>query len=463
MGCTMTRKMGLFNIGKSMKGLNGFFNRYTCHWKGWSRDKKTKQAAKNYFAGILLPGKRKNMSGISRRVRLDPNVTQQFITDSPWDAQEVMRTNILTMSKKTANEAGILIVDDSGQAKKGNKSPGVGRQYSGTLGKIGNCQVFVECMYCIPGQKRNADAVYWPTGMRMYLPDKWFDDKQRCKKAGIPDDVEFKTKPEIALNLIERVCKEGVPHLAITADTGYGSDGGFRNTLQEWEEPYVLAVTPSRFSVVPEDTKIIPAGIKYASGTSRKHPGFPKSVKPKTADVIASEIPDEDWQDVEWSEGTKGRLTASFARTRVRVANSGKPTEEIGWLLFEKTNDGKLKAYMCWGLDTSPLDELVGIAHTRWVIEQGFKQMKGELGLDDFEGRKWQGWHHHAAMVIIAFSYLMLLRIEGTLSGEKLPCLPLVRREMARIHIRKIYEWKFSLSPEEAEEFLEEFPVLIPE
>lgn len=462
-GCTLARKRGLFAIGKSLKGIDSFFSDFTTHWEGWSRSKNTKRTAKNYFAGIILPGKRKNMSRISRRVRLDENTTQQFITDSPWDGQAVMATCLRTMSKKTANENGILILDDTGQAKKGNSSPGVQRQYSGTLGKTGNCQVFVNSTYCIPGVKRNADIVYWPTGMRMYIPEKWFEDKQRCKKAGIPEDLVFQTKPQIALDLIEKVRKEKVPHQAIIGDAGYGSDSGFRSKLREWHEPYALGVNPSHISVVPEDTDTVPAGTKYACGTSRKHPGFPIGIKPKAANDIASEIHDEEWEDVIWSEGTKGKLYAKFYRMQVRVANTGRPTDETGWLLFEKTKDGELKVYICWGFDDHSLGDIVGIAHTRWVVEQGFKQMKSELGLDDFEGQKWKGWHHHAAMVMIAFCYLMLLRLGGNPSGEKLPTLPQVRREMARLFVRKGLERKFKLTPEEAEEALVEMPYLVPD
>jgi SRSO17 transposase len=462
-GCTLAHKRGLFAIGKSLKGLDPFFREFSSHWVGWSRGKDTKRAAKNYFAGIILPGKRKNMSRISRRVRLDENTTQQFITDSPWDGQEVMATCLRTMSKKIANEKGILILDDTGQAKKGDNSPGVQRQYSGTLGKTGNCQVFVNSTYCIPGEKWNADVVYWPTGMGIYIPEKWFEDKQRCKKAGIPEDLVFRTKPQIALELIERVRKEKVPHQAIVGDAGYGSDGGFRSKLRKWHEPYVLGVNPSHISVVQEDADTIPAGTKYACGTSRKYPGFPNGIKPKAANVIASEILNEEWDEVTWSEGTKGTLSAHFTRMRVRVANAGRPTEETGWLLFEKTKDGELKAYICWGFDDHSLEDIVGIAHTRWVVEQVFKQMKSELGLDDFEGRKWKGWHHHAAMVMIAFCYLMLLRANGDSSGEKLPSLPQVRREMARLFVRKGLERKFNLSPEEADEAMEEMPYLIPE
>jgi len=193
----MKSSKSLFRIGSSLKGFPAYFHRFHEHWSKWSRSKDTVIAAKNYFIGITLPSKQKNMSQVAKRTRLDKNVIQQFISDSPWDADAVLATNISTMSRKFSDDKGILVVDDTGQGKQGTKSPGVKRQYSGTLGKTGNCQVLVESMYVTPGKNKNADAIYWPTGMRLYLPKEWCEDKQRRKEAGIPEDVEFKTKPEI--------------------------------------------------------------------------------------------------------------------------------------------------------------------------------------------------------------------------------------------------------------------------
>lgn len=254
-----------------------------------------------------------------------------------------------------------------------------------------------------------------------------------------------------------------MPHCAIVADADYGTDSGFREGLRQWEEPYVVAVIPSDFAVIAKDTPVIPAGTPYACGSLRKHPGFPPDMKPWTADVAAQEIPEKDWQTVVWSEGTKGKLSARFYRMRVRVTKAGRPTDETGWLLFETTHDGELKVYMCWGFNTASLETLVGLAHSRWVIEQGWKQMKGELGFDEFEGRKWRGWHHHAIMVAVAFSYLMLLRINEASSGQKLPSLPQVRRELLRIYTRRVFERHLHISPEEADGILEDIPFIVPE
>jgi len=465
MGCRVIYWRGLFKLGAGLKQLPGFFKQFSHHWNGWSRSNETKHAARSYLMGVILPGKRKNMSGISRRVRLDPNVIQQFLTDSPWDPIEVMKTVIRTISGNIASKKGVIIVDDTGQEKKGRKSPGVNRQYSGTLGKIGNCQIAVGCCYSVPGTVRNADAVYCPTGTQLYISEKWFEDEKRCKEAGIPDSLEFQTKPEISLELINRIREGKVPHRAITADTAYGTNGNFRRELREQEEPYVVAVIPSEISIVQEGTTVIPVETKSGyDETYQKHPmKFPKDVKTKTADVVAMEIPDDDWEKIEWSEGTKGKLFAQFTRMRVRVTKAGKPTDETGWILFEKTKDGELKVYMCWGLDDASLEELVSMAHIRWTIEQCFKQMKRELGLDEFEGRKWNGWHHHASMVMLAFCYLMLCRVEDVSPGEKLPTLPQVRREILRIYVRQVFERRLKIPPDEADAILDDIPFLAPE
>lgn len=453
----------LFNFNIGLKQISEFLSNFTPHWTGWSRSKNTRIAGRKYITGLILPGKQKNMSGISKRVKLDQNVVQQFITDSPWNAEEFMKTNIRVMSKETANDAGVLVIDDSGQKKKGNKSPGVKRQYSGTLGMVGNCQVFVTSWYCVPKGNRNADTTYWPTGMRLYIPEDWFDDEERCAEARLPKDLEFKTKQEIALDLIGNVCEEKVPHRAITADTAYGNDGKYRKKLREMKEPYVFAVTPSNISVIPENTSLIPAGTKARNGHIRKYPALPADVKPKTADKLREEINDNDWQRIEWSKGTKETLSGLFSRIRVRVVTDDRPSDETGWLLFERRKGVELRVYICWGLDDASIEELVRIAHIRWFAEQGFKQMKGELGLDEFEGRSWKGWHHHAAMVSVAFSYLILIRSFVNQNNEKLPTLPKVREEMARIIVRKALVRRFKISPEEADAFIDDEPYIIPE
>ena len=459
---------GLFQIGKVVKEVDNFLSPFKIHWGSddghkWSRNDDTKRAARNYSIGLLLPGRRKNMTGIANRLNIDNNAVQQFISDSPWDTRSVISTNMNGMRDLLTTNDGVIVFDDTGQVKKGTKSPGVARQYSGTIGKIGNCQVIVTSVYTIPGKTRNADAIYWPMNMDMYLPEKWFEDGQRLKAAGIPHDKVFQTKPEIALEQMDLIRNQKIPHCAIIADAGYGTNGDFRKELRRIKEPYALAVTPSKISVVPEGTPILPPGQKGLRGRATKHPTFPEGIISETAAKISADIRDEEWITVDWNEGTKGRLFADFVRKRVCVTNAGKPTDETGWLIIERTNGGDIKAHICWKLDNHSLEELVKIIHLRWTVEQCFAQMKGEVGMTDFEGRKWRGWHHHAAMTILAFCFLCLLRVLESESSEPLPTLPQLRREFLRVYTQRFLEIRLKISPEEAASVLEDLPFLIPE
>lgn len=464
----MSRREGLFKIGTAVKDLDPYLNGFQQHWgieKGnkWARSTNTKSSARNYMVGVMLPGKQKNMSKIAKRVAVDSNNIQQFISDSPWDPDAVMETNIEVMNRLTGDPRGIFIVDDTGQLKQGKTSPGVVRQYSGTIGKVGNCQVAVNCVYAVPAQKRNADIIYWPTGMSLYLPEEWTSDHKRRRKAGIPEELEFKTKPQIGLELLEKARMGGLPHQATVADAGYGTDFAFRKQLRDWKEPYVVGVRPDHISVVPEETEIILPEKKPGPGRPPKYPQLPNTVHAKTANEWFRGIKDEDWKTIAWTEGTKGTLQADFVRYRVRVVHDTHPTDETGWLLFERTSEEDWKVYMCWGLDDCSLEDLVKFAHSRWVIEQTYKQMKQELGLDQFEGRKWLGWHHNAAMVMLAFSYLMLLRIIHDPGEGPFPSLPQIRRELLRYYTRRFLELRLNLSVDEADAVLDDLPFLIPE
>ena len=458
-------RRGLLKIERVVKEVDHFLLPFQTYWGSednhrWSRDGDTKRAARNYCLGLLLPGKRKNMTGIASRLNIDNNVIQQFITDSPWDYESVVATNMKAMGELLTSKDGVIVFDDTGQAKKGTKSPGVARQYSGTLGKVGNCQINVTGVYAIPGDSRNADAIYWPLTMELYLSKEWFEDDERIKAAGIPSDMAFRTKPEIALDHLNVIRDENLRHRAVIADAGYGTDSKFRKQLRTLKEPYALAVTPSNLSVVPEETPLIPPGKGGSPGRPPTGPRFPLNVAPKRTSEIATEIGDEEWKTIEWSEGTKGSLSAQFVRKRVRVSYDGKPTDETGWLLIERTLQGEIKTHICWGLDTFSLEDLGKLIHLRWTVEQCFGQMKREVGMVDFEGRKWRGWHHHVAMVILAFSFLCLLRILESNTSDP---LPKIRREFLRLYTQRFLEIRLKISPPEAASILVDLPFLIPE
>jgi SRSO17 transposase len=372
------------------------------------------------------------MQRISQRMDVNENTIEQFIRESPWRYEELQDHLACQIPRCIRDETAAFIVDEVGLVKQGRHSVGVQRQYCGALGKVGNCQVGVDMTYAVPGKHRNADQRTWPLGMQLYLPKSWVHDKERRRECRVPESIQFRTKPEIALDLIDQVRKHNVTHTCTGADTGYGDDGKFRKGLRERKEPYVLSVTPTEPLVVDVLIPVIPPGEHRGRGRPRIHFTYPENVQPETPVMIAQRV--TNWTTVEWSEGTKGKLLGEFYRERVRVVG-GKPTryasDEIVWLLLEKRKGEKgneeLKAYFCWGMDTVSLKTLVEYAHLRWTIEQFHRETKQLLGLDRFEGRSWKGWHHHISMVLLAYAFIAEVRAK-TETGENLPSFPTVVR-----------------------------------
>jgi SRSO17 transposase len=284
---------------------------------------------------------------------------------------------------------GGLYLDDTANPKKGKHSVGVKRQWCGVLGKEENCQVLPTLVYGAP-KAVNANSVVWPLGIQLYLPEDWAEDEQRRDAAGVPGEIEFQTKTQIGLDMLERV-RERVPHGFVGADAFYGRDSEFRKQLREWKDPYVVGLQPQRFNCIATTLK---------------------KQEIRSARDWASAV---QWRTITWTEGTQEPLTARVARLRVQATLNGSPTEEEGWLLLED-REGEVHAWMCWGMDKASLKTLVTRAHHRWVIEDAHSLMKGELGLDHFEGRSWNGLHHHVTMVLIGLAFLQTLRVRA---GDK--------------------------------------------
>lgn len=377
----------------------------------WPRWRNTVKTAHDYLDGLLslTPGTRKNMQRLATSVDVPDDQLEQFIRESPWEA-DAIQTHVATRIPPTIQDpqAGIL-VDDYGVAKQGKHSVGAQRQYSGTIGKTGNCQVAVNLVYVAPGKDRNADQATWPLGTRLYLPESWTNDPHRRKEAHVPKEVRFQTKPEIALDLIDR--SRPLEHAFIGGDADYGSNGDFRAQLRAWNEPYVLAISPAHALVAPATARVVqPTG-------NRRHLSFPEGARVERVQDLFRKTR---WTRVEWTQGAKGTLGGWFSRRRVRIARKQEgrwASDEVAWLLLEKRKDqngrDEFKAYLCWGFDDDSLEELVAKAHLRWAIEHYHKEAKQLLGLDRFEGRTWPGWHHHAAMVMLAYAFLSWLRTQG--------------------------------------------------
>jgi SRSO17 transposase len=294
------------------------------------------------------------------------------------------------------------VVDDTGIVKDGKHSPGVKRQYSGTLGKIGNCQITVS-VHAV-GERGTL-----PLGWQLYLPEEWCDDQLRRRKAKIPDELGFRTKPRLAGELCERAAGWQVPTAPILADTAYGDDSGFRVQLAELELSYVLSVQLGTSVYGPETSFIVP---------SRNGPvGRPRTVarpdrKPESVRTLAERLPLESWQTLVCGTTPAGEERSSrFAFVRVVATNPVRnrhlpPRWE--WLIIEWP-EGEQGPSECWLSnlpDDEPLGRLARLARLRWTIELDYRQLKGELGLDHYEGRSYRGFHHHCALVTCAHAFL---------------------------------------------------------
>jgi SRSO17 transposase len=265
--------------------------------------------------------------------------------------------------------------------------------------------------------------------MKLYLLHEWIEDKTRRREAGIPKNINYKEKWRLALELLDNARKHDIPHHAVTADCAYGESTQFRAELRLRKEPYVLAVSPKNVSMVQTDIKLE----RIKSPRIRQF-RLPTNVKGKDASEIAQGLSEKDWKTISWAEGSKGMLERKLAMREVRVLSHGREcTDEVCWLLLEQDN-GELKSYFCWGFDRPMIEEFVRISRARWFIEQFYKEMKDELGLDHFEGRSWNGWNHHVVLTQIAYSYLAWNRYHDSNEdpNDPLPTLPEVRRQVVK-------------------------------
>jgi SRSO17 transposase len=277
-----------------------------------------------------------------------------------------------------------LVLDDTGFPKQGKASVGVARQYSGTLGKVGNCQVAVTCCYTDP-------QASWPVAVRLYLPQPWAEDPERRQQARVPAQMTFQTKPEIALACLDQARAWGVPHRCVVADADYGDNPNFLAGLESRQEWYVVGVrTDFRVSV----------------GRASTSPML-------RADELLQSVPRWQWRTIRWRQGTKGWLRKKFMAVRCwRVTAGGQ--RHVGWLVGERATRGQPeeRKYHWSNLSaTVTLEELAGYAHRRHAVEQFHEEAKGELGWDQYQGRLWPGFHRHAVTVMLAYSFLVWLEL----------------------------------------------------
>ena len=362
-----------------------------------------------YVRGLIEHGGRKSLQPTLFRLEETParyESLQQFLADSPWDPQLLVRA----CAERVGPEIGVLawVVDDTGIVKDGKHSPGVKRQYSGTLGKIGNCQITVS-VHAVGARGT------LPLGWSLYLPEEWCEESERRQKAKIPASVVFETKPRLAAGLCAQAVGWELPVAPILADSAYGEDTAFRTNLHESRLEYVVAVRAETSVYGPETSFAVPE----RTGTT----GRPRTVarpdrKPESLRAHAARLPARAWKTLPCRTTAVGEdVSSRFAFVRVVATHPVRtdclpPRQE--WLIIEWPPGAEAPSdYWLSNLPAnSERERLARLARLRWTIELDYRQLKGELGLDHYEGRSYPGFHHHCALVTCAHAFLTLERLD---------------------------------------------------
>jgi SRSO17 transposase len=359
---------------------------------------------RDYCTGLILPGERKSVEPMAAKTAPARTAAQHqsllhFVGVATWSDEKVL-TKVREMVLPSMERHGPIeawIIDDTGFPKQGTHSVGVQHQYCGQLGKEANCQVAVSLSIA------NHSASL-PVAYRLYLPKDWAADKARRGKAGVPTDIDFKTKLEIALEQIRWACKEGLPRGVVLMDAAYGVDSRLRTGITALELTYVAGIQP-KILVWPPGTGPRRKGRPLNNTGRRDEPDLISAKK------LALGLPKKAWRTIRWREGSADWLSSRFARVRVRVAHSQLMPELLSqeWLLIEWPG-GEPAPTKYW-LSTLPANidfrELVDFTKLRWRIERDYQELKQEVGLGHFEGRGWRGFHHHATMCIAAYGFLI--------------------------------------------------------
>jgi SRSO17 transposase len=361
---------------------------------------------RDYCTGLILPGERKSVEPMAARtnpghVSAQHQSLLHFVGAGDWSDEKVLAkiSELVLPAITRQGPMEVWIIDDTGLPKKGRHSVGVKAQYCGQLGKEANCQVAVSLSIA------NHFASL-PVGYRLYLPKEWAADHARRERAGVPEDIRFKTKQQIALELISRAHAADLPRGVLLMDLDYGRDSRLRTSVSALGLRYVAGIQPNVLMWVP--------------GTSPKRPD--KSLNNNgrrnepdliSAREVAHSLPEQAWHTISWREGSADRLSSRFARMRVRVGCNGAIPGQVAeeWLLIERPEGETKPSKFKYWLSTLPAEtsfhQLVDITKMRWRIERDYQELKQEVGLGHYEGRGWRGFHHHATLCIAAYAFLV--------------------------------------------------------
>ena len=391
------------------------------------RRSQSRNSLERYITGLLTDLDRKNCDTISAALAgTSTERLQHLLTDADWDSLKLDGARVRSLSAKSP-KGGMLVLDDTSFPKQGKASVGVARQYCGALGKRANCQVVVSAEY-VADEPESSRPLHWPLSGRLYLPEGWANDRERREISHVPEEVIFSSKPQIALSLVDLSREWEVPSEVVVADSGYGKYPSFLGGLEERKVSYVCGVE-STFGVrLPEEMR----AAKEAGAPPYQGRGQPPKERPAplyTARELIGSLPEEAWRTVSWREGTKGTLSKQMVALRAHRATGSDRhsidhelvlTAAEGWLIAERALPGQPSSteneegeeelnyyYSSLGAEVS-LERLASVAKSRWAIEQFYEDAKGECGLGDFQGRRWEGLHRHLALSMLAYSFLML-------------------------------------------------------
>jgi SRSO17 transposase len=349
------------------------------------RRSEVRHRAGRYLAGLLAPLERRNGWQLAEQLgERSPDGVQRLLRTARWDAEAVRDDLRAYVVEHLGDPAAVLVIDETGFLKKGTRSVGVGRQYSGTAGRVENCQIGVFLAYASPRGHAFLDRA-------LYLPQAWVEDARRREDAGIPPAVTFATKGDLAQAMLARAFAAGVPAAWVTGDEIYGNDGDLRRWLEQQQRPYVLAVACS-------------------------HPVWHDGAQVRI-DALVAGIPSEGWPRLEVGAGSKGPRVYDWACGRLPYATDAGWAQ---WLLIRRSvsKPDELAFYRAFGPEHTTVAELARVAGCRWAIEEGFQRAK-EVGLDQYEVRRWAGWYRHITLCLLAHAFLEVTRA-ATHAGAKM-------------------------------------------
>src|SRR5262249_5735166 len=365
----------------------------------------SRESLERYVTGLLTDLPQKNCDTIAAAVAATSTERlQHLLTDAVWEPQALDQQRVRALVAQSPPQ-GIVVLDAPALPKQGVRWVGVPRQYSGTLGKIANCQVVVSAHY-VADEPTSRAPVHWPLTARLYLPEAWGTDRARRAKVRVPAEIAFQTKPELALALLDQARMWGVPFATVVTDAGYGDNPTFLLGLDDGHVAYVGGVS-STFGVRLPDEVCAATLVPPPRSRGRGQPQKPRPAPLYAAKAVLDALPEDRWQPITWREHDDVVLRKQFVAVRLHWAAGGAQfstshhrvyTGPEGWLLGERPVPGargEVKWYVSNLSADTPLPRLVELAHSRWPIEQFYEDAKGECGLDHYQGRRWDGLHRH--------------------------------------------------------------------